>query len=228
VTVGDYPWIEHATLDVAVGALDQQRRLFVAVHAPGVIFVHDGVVAVEGRALAIPARPSPARRNSLSPGRGRSRLPLGRVCRSRCRRHDGCHSEARGAFGDANSMFQRVRRVVAQNRAELALVVLARYPANAQWLPEPRSTPHGVVILLANTVPAQERPREGAAHPQPRGSGARIVEGERGDARAIAPLLLEELGAPEDHCQLLARVPLLSRAPAAPVTRGLPVEDLQG
>jgi hypothetical protein len=50
-----------------------------------------------------------------------------------------------------------------------------------------------VLAVLANTVPAQERPEESMRAIARAVEGAVVLEGERGEAYALAPQLLADL-----------------------------------
>jgi hypothetical protein len=203
LTINDAPWIEHASLDVAVGALDQQLRLFIAAEAPGVIFVHAGVVASDGRAIVIPGASFSGKTTLVQAlvEQGADYYsdeyavidPEGLVHpyprRLSIRSEDG-----------APLMEQHVSElggVAAQTSAEPAIVVLTRYKANAEWRPEPKSAGDAVVALMANAVPAQARPQETLAALSRAVRRAQILESDRGDARTVAPRLLEALKAAE-------------------------------
>jgi hypothetical protein len=49
------------------------------------------------------------------------------------------------------------------------------------------------MAMLANTVPARERPEESLRAVRRAVDGAVVLESERGEAEALAPLLLAEL-----------------------------------
>jgi hypothetical protein len=200
-TIGEAAWIEHAGLDVAVNALDQQLRLYIAEQAPGVIFVHAGVVARDGRAMVIPGE-------SFS---GKTTLvralveagaeyysdeyavldPDGQVHpyarRLSIRSEDGTPSREQHV--------SELGGTAAETSAELALVVLTRYKADGEWRPETKSMGDAVVALMANAVPAQARPRETLSALSRAVRSAQILESDRGEARAIAPRLLDALRA---------------------------------
>jgi hypothetical protein len=61
----------------------------------------------------------------------------------------------------------------------------------ATWEPEPRPVGEGALALLANTVPARDRPEEALAAVSRACASALVLEGERGEAQdAAADLLL--------------------------------------
>jgi hypothetical protein len=85
--------------------------------------------------------------------------------------------------------------VAADHSAQVSAVVITRYRAATEWLPRRLSAGEGVLALLANTVPAQDRPRESLQALSRAVRGAMILEGDRGEARDVAPALLDELAA---------------------------------
>ena len=199
LVVGETPWIEHATLDVAVNALDQQLRLHIAAKAPGLIFVHAGVVALQGRALVIPGESFSGKTTLV-----RALVQSGAMYYSdeyAVLDPEGCvHPYARRlSIRSEDGLPEGERHVgefggiAAEESAELAVVALTRYRAESRWEPRELSQADGVVALLANAVPAQERPREALQVLRRAVRGARILEGDRGDSRLAAPQFLKEL-----------------------------------
>jgi hypothetical protein len=201
VTVGGAPSIEYATLEVALRMLDSQVRMFIAANAPDLVFVHAGAVARDGRALVIPGESFTGKTTlvqalveagatyysdeyAVLDADGRVH-PYPRALS--IRNDDGTTTRERhvGDFGG----------VAAEASAEVGVVLVTRYRANAEWQPERLSAGDGVVALLANTVPARERPRESLQALSRAMRGATVLQGDRGDARAVAPAMLKELAA---------------------------------
>lgn len=198
VTVADTPWTEHAELEVALGLLDAQIRMFVAVNARDVIFVHAGAVAQDGKALLLPGE-SFAGKTTLVAALVESGAtyfsdeyavldPEGKV--HPYARH---LSIRKGGPTTQERHVSELGGVAADHPAEVSAVVITRYRAGAEWLPKHLSPGEGVVALLANTVPALERPRESLRVLGHAVCGATILEGDRGEAHTVAPQLLELL-----------------------------------
>jgi hypothetical protein len=195
-------WLQNASREVAVGMLDAQIRLFIATNARDWIFVHAGVVANDGRALVIPG-------HSFS---GKTTLVAALVTagaaycsdeyavldqdgrihpyarRLSIRDHNGRWTEEQPA-SDLGGLEM-------EDSAELAMVVVTRYRPGAFWQPRRPSSADGVVALLANTVPAQERPEECLRVLRRAIAGATVLQGDRGEAGPVAAALLEEFNAP--------------------------------
>jgi hypothetical protein len=74
----------------------------------------------------------------------------------------------------------------------LGLIVVSQYLPDATWEPQALTSGEAVLALLANTVPAQERPEEtmNALRAAVDGSGAIALQGERGDAKAMVGQIL--------------------------------------
>ena len=201
VTIGEERWVEQGTFDVAMNLLDAQIRLFIAAATPDWIFVHAGVVALEGRALVAPGE-------SFS---GKTTLVTDLVLAGAT-----YYSDEYAVFDAMGLVHPYPRRLSIRSRdgsatrelhvsevgglageesAPVATVVLTRYRAGATWQPERRSSGRGLVALLANTVPAQDRPRESLSALSKALAGATILEGDRGEAGPVAEALLEELAA---------------------------------
>lgn len=203
VKVGDEPWLEHATFDVALGMLDAQIRLFVAANAHERIFVHAGVVAQEGKALLIPGE-------SFS---GKTTL-----VRALVEQGATYYSDEYAVLDDGGRVHPYPRRLsirepdsrATQERdvaefggtagvdtAEVAAVLVTRYRPGAEWEPQRLSSGQGVLALLSNTVPARERPRESLRAVSRAVAGAAVLDGDRGEAGAAAKSMLEVLATPQ-------------------------------
>ena len=75
----------------------------------------------------------------------------------------------------------------------LGMIVITSYRPGAEWKPKRLSAGAGAMALLANAVPAQERPKEVMHAVSRAAEGAVVIESDRDEADAIAPLLLAEL-----------------------------------
>jgi hypothetical protein len=77
----------------------------------------------------------------------------------------------------------------------LGLIVVSQYRADATWEPQTLTSGEAVLALLANTVPAQERPEETmrALRAAVDDSGALALQGERGEASALVHQILDSV-----------------------------------
>ena len=198
VTFGGFPSMAHATLDVALTMLDAQMRLFIAANARDWLFVHAGVVVRGGRALVIPG-------DSFS---GKTTLVRALVNAGATYYSDeyavldddgGVHPYPRRLSirtGDGGEMRERQApdnsAAAGDDSAALGMVVVTRYREGAEWQPKRLSPGQGLVALLANTVPAQERPEESLRTLRRAMQRASVLQGDRGDAGPVAAALLDQ------------------------------------
>ena len=190
--------MEHATLPVALTLLDSQIRLFIASNARDRLFVHAGVVVRDGRALVIPGE-------SFS---GKTTLVGALVDAGATYYSDEyalldeaglVHPYPRAlSIRSSDGNGPRERRVpdlaaVADGGARLGTVAVTRYRPSSEWKPKRLSTGQGLVALMANTVPAQDRPQESLRTLRRALADATVLEGDRGEAGPAATAMLEEL-----------------------------------
>ena len=79
--------------------------------------------------------------------------------------------------------------------ARVELIAVTSYQRAARFEPERRTAAEGAMGLLANTIPARERPAQVLAAVRAAADGAAVLEGVRGEAEATAALLLAALSA---------------------------------
>jgi hypothetical protein len=185
-------------LDVALEVLDKQLRAFIAIRAPDHIFVHAGVVGWRGRAIVIPGMTFTGKTTLVAElVRAGAEYysdefapidPQGRVHPYpkplSIRPRDGSWSQVdhdSSHFGAA----------VGAEPIPVGVVAIAPYKPGASWRPMRLSTGEGVLALLANTVPAHQRPAEAMTALGAAAASAMVLEGERGEAREVVEALLE-------------------------------------
>ena len=194
----------------ALDVLESELQLSVARLARPEVFVHAGVVAVDGKAILVPGRSGAGKttlvRALVDAGAtyysdeyavldraGRvhpyARRPSVRVRTGAKERHPVPRSRGRGAL-------------------PVGLVVETRYRVEARWAPVSLSPGEIVLALLANTVPARDRPAEVLTVLARTAESARGIRSDRGAAARTARMLIA-----------LARE-LDPRAPAPPAVRG--------
>jgi hypothetical protein len=201
VTFEGAPVIEHATLSVALTMLDTQIRLYIGANAREWTFVHAGVVALDGRALVLP---------------GESFVGKTTLVRALVDRGAKYYSDEYAVLDEVGMVHPYPRRlslrwgdgsigrhrlvpepgaVAGDERAALAAVAVTRYRPGFDWKPKRVSRGQGIVALLANTVPAQERPEQSPQTLRRAMASATTFEGDRGEAGPVASALLDELAA---------------------------------
>jgi hypothetical protein len=201
VTVGGAPWLEHATLDLALSMLDAQIRMFIAATARDWIFVHAGVVAQADRALVIPGESFSGKTTLVS-----ALVEAGATYYSDeyavLDRDGRVHPYTRRLSirgGDGTPTQERhvaeLGGVEARDSAEIGTVIVTRYRRGVDWEPKRMSTGAGALALMANTVPAQERPQESLRVLGRAVAKATVLESDRGEAGPVAAALLADLAA---------------------------------
>jgi hypothetical protein len=196
-------YVGHSPNGLFVQTLDRARaceafestvQFDVAATSTGWVFVHAGVVVHDGRAIVIPA-PSMHGKSSLVDALVRAGAtyysdeyaaidPDGRVHPFRT------PLSLRTAEGK--------RRVEVRDEAAdlppspIRTIVATRHQPGARWQPRRGTPAEAVMALLANTVRARLAPRAALDVLVSAAAEAVLLEGPRGDADAVAPLLLRE------------------------------------
>jgi hypothetical protein len=185
-------------LEVALEILERELRRLIALEAPDHIFVHSGVVAHNGAALLIPGS-SHAGKTSLVAALVRAGAeyysdefapldaaglvhPFAKPLSIRNEQHMQVDHHV-GALGG----------VAGEEPIPVGAVVVTSYESGASWRPRRLSSGEAVLALLAHAVPAQTRPTEALRTISRSLEGATVIEGTRGEADSVAPLLLSEL-----------------------------------
>jgi hypothetical protein len=198
ITVDDVPTAADVELDVALGVLDVRLRFYIAQHAPERIFVHAGVVAHRGRAIVIPGAGFSGKTTLVSE-LVRSGATYYSDDYAVLDRHGRVHPYAKPlSIRDEQSVqtdhpIATFGGAAGEEPIRVGLVVVTHYRPGAEWQPRRISPGEGVLALLANTVPAQERPAEALEAVTHVMQDALALESERGEAAAIVDELLETL-----------------------------------
>lgn len=184
--------------ELALALLDAQVRAYVALHAPDWIFVHAGVVAHRGKAIVLPGMSFAGKTTLVG-----ELLRLGTLYYSdefAVLDKDGLVHPYPKPLSIRDAALRQVDHEVEAlggSRGDGALpvgaIVATSYRPGAMWEPRRGSPGEGVMALLANTVAAQERPPEVMRALTRAADGAVVVQGERGEADAVASALLAEL-----------------------------------
>ncbi|MGI8863622.1 MAG: hypothetical protein ACR2JH_04355 [Solirubrobacteraceae bacterium] len=185
-------------LEVALEVLDSRLRAIIALKAPEHIFVHAGAVARDGRAILIPG-PTFSGKTSLVAEFVRAGMlyysdefavldreglvhPYPKPLSLRTRGLSQTDHDVASLGGIAGS-----------DPVPLGMIILARYAPGAPWHPQPLSPGEALLAMMANTVPAQERPEQSMATIRKAIVGAVAVESERGDAAQVVGQVLDGL-----------------------------------
>jgi hypothetical protein len=185
-------------LELALELLDSQIRLEIGERAPDRIFIHAGVVASGDQAIVIPGK-------SFA---GKTELTAALVRQGAVYLSDEfavldeeglVHPYPKPLSIRGDDLWQTHHDVeslggTAGDRAlPVGLIVVTSYRADAVWQPRRVSAGEGAMALLANAVPARERPAECMRAISRAARDAVILQGDRGEADAVASELLAEL-----------------------------------
>ncbi|HEX6388156.1 MAG TPA: hypothetical protein VFZ89_01875, partial [Solirubrobacteraceae bacterium] len=198
VNIDGAPFADMVPLDLALEVLEEAVHARVSLNAPDLIFVHAGAVAHKGRAILLPG-PSFAGKTTLVAALVRAGAtyysdefaPLdaeGRV-----------HPYAKPLSLRGADLFQTdhavetLGGVAGEEPLPVGLVVKSIYRAGATWAPRRIGPGAGALALLANTIPAYERPEQSMQAIARAIDGAVVLEGDRGEADEIAASLLAEV-----------------------------------
>jgi hypothetical protein len=185
-------------LDLALMMLDMELRLYIARKAPNHIFIHAGAVAHAGRAIVFPGM-------SFA---GKTRLAAALVRQGATYFSDEfavldweglVHPYPKplslrdGSQIQTEHPVESLGGVAGEEALPIGAIVVTSYRPEAEWQPRYPSGGEGAMALVANAVPARERPSEVMHAISRAAEGAIVIESDRGEAEPIAPLLLAEL-----------------------------------
>jgi hypothetical protein len=194
----DPPMNRGLELELALMLLDSQIRLYVGVEAPDSVFIHAGVVGHRGVAIVVPGR-------SFA---GKTMLVTALVGAGASYYSDEfavideqglIHPYAKPLSLRGEDQMQTDHPVeslgwtAGSEPLPLGAIVLTSYRVDAEWRPRRLTGGEGAMALLANAVPARERPAQVMRAISHAAEGAIAIESERGEADEVAPLLLAEL-----------------------------------
>lgn len=186
-------------LDLALALLESQLRIYLGRRAPDAIFVHAGAVAHRGEAIVLPGMSFAGKTTLVA-----ALVKAGAVYYSDefavIDREGLVHPYAKAlsirAEGDwlqTDHAVESFGGVAGDERLPIGMIVITNYRPDAQWDPTERSAGAGAMALLANAVAARERSEEVLAVVSRAAEGAIVIESDRAQADAIAPLLLQAL-----------------------------------
>jgi len=188
-----------AELDVAVAVLETQIRTAIALRAADSVFVHAGVVAHRGRAILMPGASFSGKTTLVAAlvRAGASYLSDEYAVLD----EDGLvHAYPKplsmrtpGSHRQTERRVESIGGAQGKGMAPVGLIVITAFRPGGEWTPRRRSAGQGALALLANTVPARERPGECLRAVRAASETALVLEGERGEAGDAAPDLLAAL-----------------------------------
>lgn len=183
-------------LDQALDRLEARLRAYVALHAPHHIFVHAGVVAHRGRAIVLPGLSFSGKSTMVA-----ALVRAGAVYYS----DEFAVLDAQGfvhPYGKPlslrNGKLEQVEHAVealggtrGEEPLRIGAIVVTSFRAGVDWNPRKSSPGEGVMALLSNAIPAQERPQEVMQTLTKAAEGVAVFHGDRGEAEDLAPRILQ-------------------------------------
>ncbi len=186
-------------LDTVFETLESDLRLFVAELARHRVFVHAGVVGWKGKAIVIPGR-SYSGKSTLVAELVRAGATYYSdeyaVLDSRGRVHPFSKPLELREDGDFKQTKITAAELGGQSGTRplpVGLVLMTQFKNGAHWRPRKLTAGKGVLEMLFNTVSARRSPERALATLQRVAAQADVLKGVRGDARNVAPALLERL-----------------------------------
>jgi hypothetical protein len=184
-----------SNLEAALVGLGSIVRHHLAEHAPSHVFIHAGVVCAADRAIVIPG----------SSHSGKTTLVAELV------RGGATYYSDEYAVVDSEGTIQPYAKPLSVRSANgvglgaltpvppaqiatrpirAGLIVLTRYKTGAVWRPSVRTSGEGAFALLAHTVAVRLRPGPALAAVCRLSRDARVISGDRGEAKATGEALL--------------------------------------
>jgi hypothetical protein len=186
--------------DVALHVLDSQLRLRIAALAEDRIFVHAGVVSLDGRGLLLPG-PSFSGKTTLVAalvGEGAVYYSDEFAVLDACglvhpypRRLSLRTGSAFREYTDASALGGRT----GSTPVRPALIAITRFSSEGRWDPQRRGSGVGALALLSNAVGARPRTEATMGAISLAVDGAAVLEGDRGEASETAKSMLSTLAA---------------------------------
>jgi hypothetical protein len=180
---------------MALGILDSQLRLHIALHAPNHVFIHAGVVGVSERAIVLPGHSFAGKTTLVA---ALMRLGAGYWSDEFAALDaDGLVHPYAKPLSVRNALFVGERHTADSLGGEtgdrpipVGLIALTHYRPGGSWAPRMCTAGEGAVKLLEHTIPARSRPAQAMRAVLQAVAGATILESERGDADDTAAALI--------------------------------------
>lgn len=195
-------------LDEVFDVFESSLHFQIAETARRRLFVHAGVVGWRGRAILMPGR-SHSGKSTLVAALVRSGATYYSdeyaVLDAAGRVHPypkPLSLRDRAAGKATRYPAEALGGTVGNRPLPVGLVVVSQYKPDAAWRPRRLSAGRGVLALLANTVSARRQPASALAMLQRVATHAVTVKGGRGEAKEVAPRLLDYLGRFCNHADI--------------------------
>jgi hypothetical protein len=188
-------------LRLALGILDAELRMYIALHAPDHVFVHAGVVGVEDHAIVLPGR-SFAGKTTLVAALVKAGAEYWSDEYAVLDADGLVHPYPKPLSVRINDTRETDEQPVESlgGRAgdrplPVAVIAFTSYRPGAAWALRSRTAGEGAVKLLEHSIAARSRPEQVLAAVRRAATNAMVLEGERGDARQAASALLSQQAA---------------------------------
>jgi len=189
--------LKSSNVDEVFDRFESDLRLFVAELAHHRVFVHAGVVAWKGEAIVIPGRSFSGKSTLVA-----ELLQAGATYYSdeyavfdkRGRVHPflkDLEMRLTNDWKQTRHTAESFGSSVGNKPIPVKKILITRYQNGAAWRPRRLSQGKAVLALLANTVSARRHPEKALSTLQRVVADAEILQGPRGEARRLIPLLLE-------------------------------------
>jgi hypothetical protein len=185
-------------LRLALGILDAELRMYIALHAPNHVFVHAGVVGVHDRAIVLPGR-SFAGKTTLVAALVKAGAEYWSDEYAVLDADGLVHPYPKPLSVRINETRETDEQPVESlgGRAgdrplPVAVIAFTRYRPGAAWALSARTAGEGAVKLLEHSIAARSRPEQVLAAVRRAATSAMVLEGERGDAGQAATALLSQ------------------------------------
>ena len=188
-------------LRLALGILDAELRMYIALHAPDHVFVHAGVVGVEDRAIVLPGR-SFAGKTTLVAALVQAGAEYWSDEYAVLDADGLVHPYPKPLSVRINDTRETDEQPVESlgGRAgdrplPVAVIAFTSYHPGGTWALRARTAGEGAVKLLEHSIAARSRPEQVLAAVRRAATNAIVLEGDRGDADQAANALLSQQAA---------------------------------
>ena len=185
-------------LRLALGILDAELRMYIALHAPDHVFVHAGVVGVEDRAIVFPGR-SFAGKTTLVAALVKAGAEYWSDEYAVLDAEGLVHPYPKRLSVRINDTRETEEQPVeslggraGEGHLPVAVIAFTSYRPGAAWALRPCTAGEGAVKLLEHSIAARSRPEQVLAAVRRAATNAIVLEGERGDAGQAASELLSQ------------------------------------
>jgi hypothetical protein len=181
-------------------SLGSAVRIAVAEYAVGRLFIHAGVVGWKGQAIIIPARSFKGKSTLTAELVRRGALYYSdeyAVLDEKARVHPFPKElSLRGIKNDFDQVDQSVEALggkAGKRPISVGMVVITEFKKGAKWDPKVLNAGKGAMELIDNAVPIRRDPQFALPIISNAASGALIVRSKRGEAKDVAPLIIDLL-----------------------------------